>query len=553
MIAHSHPHAHTHTHNHTQPHAAAVPSPPSSRKLSPVCRGRPSIASQGTSNTSSDRSVPIARSSAKPLRAASGPQSTPDPSNDTHIIHTTRDTHATHATLSPGSSSVSIASTGSVSVLASNVGSATTQATDPATSDRSSLRSPSPTVPHSVSTRDLSDRRGDGALVRPSSSHKTACAKNDGTEPYMDSAFVADGIAAHHTDSQYESETETETESQQALGCCTNQASPSATVPRSTLVPQPKSHVVKIRDLSHVRGLVRAELLTGTPLEDTEHVRYDISGMPVEDVIEMAAALLTKITSTNDLHHDPTQRSTSYTDPSATLSSTSTSVLAFHGKNIPAITILSYLSRVHRYCPTTYEVFLSLLVYFDRMTERVNSKVVKSEKGKQLAERLAKPDISNHPTSHPASTESSHGYRADSYSSSSDSDIADDGENTVDTAKSSDDTTSARIKPSMTTFSAVANGPSTYFVVDSYNIHRLIIAGVTCASKFFSDVFYTNSRYAKVGGLPLAELNHLEVQFLLLNDFRLFIPAEDLEAYATMLVEFYAREVVLQRANIDGE
>jgi hypothetical protein len=35
-------------------------------------------------------------------------------------------------------------------------------------------------------------------------------------------------------------------------------------------------------------------------------------------------------------------------------------------------------------------------------------------------------------------------------------------------------------------------------VVDSFNIHRLVIAGVTCASKFFSDIFYTNSRYAKV-------------------------------------------------------
>ena len=39
---------------------------------------------------------------------------------------------------------------------------------------------------------------------------------------------------------------------------------------------------------------------------------------------------------------------------------------------------------------------------------------------------------------------------------------------------------------------------SHFFVVDSFNIHRLVIAGVTCASKFFSDIFYTNSRYAKV-------------------------------------------------------
>jgi len=88
---------------------------------------------------------------------------------------------------------------------------------------------------------------------------------------------------------------------------------------------------------------------------------------------------------------------------------------------------------------------------------------------------------------------------------------------------------------------------SHFFVVDSFNIHRLVIAGVTCASKFFSDVFYTNSRYAKVGGLPLAELNHLELQFLLLNDFRLSVPVEELEAYGTMLVEFYAREVIAQK------
>jgi hypothetical protein len=50
-----------------------------------------------------------------------------------------------------------------------------------------------------------------------------------------------------------------------------------------------------------------------------------------------------------------------------------------------------------------------------------------------------------------------------------------------------------------------------------------------------------------VGGLPLAELNHLELQFLLLNDFRLSVPVEELEAYGTMLVEFYAREVIAQR------
>lgn len=58
----------------------------------------------------------------------------------------------------------------------------------------------------------------------------------------------------------------------------------------------------------------------------------------------------------------------------------------------------------------------------------------------------------------------------------------------------------------------------------------------------------TTLKEVKVGGLPLAELNHLELQFLILNDFRLSVPVEELEAYGTMLVQFYAREAV---ANAD--
>ena len=58
---------------------------------------------------------------------------------------------------------------------------------------------------------------------------------------------------------------------------------------------------------------------------------------------------------------------------------------------------------------------------------------------------------------------------------------------------------------------------------------------------------------SQVGGLPLAELNNLELQFLLLNDFRLSVPVEELEAYGTMLVEFYARELVAQQQQLDQQ
>ncbi|EGW35243.1 uncharacterized protein SPAPADRAFT_58452, partial [Spathaspora passalidarum NRRL Y-27907] len=40
-------------------------------------------------------------------------------------------------------------------------------------------------------------------------------------------------------------------------------------------------------------------------------------------------------------------------------------VLAFHGTNVPGISLHAYLARVLKYCPVTNEVFLSLLVYFD--------------------------------------------------------------------------------------------------------------------------------------------------------------------------------------------
>lgn len=63
--------------------------------------------------------------------------------------------------------------------------------------------------------------------------------------------------------------------------------------------------------------------------------------------------------------------------------------------------------------------------------------------------------------------------------------------------------------------------------------------------------FFANE-YDQVGGLPLPELNHLELQFLLLNDFRLSVPVEEIEAYGTMLVEFYAREVVAQKLAADA-
>jgi len=160
----------------------------------------------------------------------------------------------------------------------------------------------------------------------------------------------------------------------------------------------------------------------------------DIHSYAPADLLRLLASLLTQIASTNDalastdpahtlsaFSHPISPENTAHTPLWCSLTSASrsslanpASTLAFHARNIPTIPLEAYLLRILRYCPTTNEVFLALLVYFDRMS------------------RLA----------HDATGRT--------------------------------------------------------FVIDSYNVHRLIIAGVTVASKFFSDVFYTNSRYAKV-------------------------------------------------------
>lgn len=308
---------------------------------------------------------------------------------------------------------------------------------------------------------------------------------------------------------------------------------------------------IKVRDLNHIQSFASEEVLTRSRHGSKLSLRarqdggqqYEISSMPVTDIIEMVAGLLTKITTTNDRQHEHLHRHIPPPDGTTSLSQQDTSVLAFHGKNVPSITILSYLSRIHKYCPTTYEVFLSLLVYFDRMTEMVNN-------GK-----FPKFDYSRQQNGKPRS--SSVGLTATERAEASMmADLVDSDDDAEATSPSIPQTLPSNADP---------YNLSHFFVVDSFNIHRLVIAGVTCASKFFSDVFYTNSRYAKVrslrltylflitplkksqvGGLPLVELNHLELQFLLLNDFRLCVPVEELEAYGTMLVEFYAREVMTQ-------
>jgi PHO85 cyclin-6/7 len=250
---------------------------------------------------------------------------------------------------------------------------------------------------------------------------------------------------------------------------------------------------IKVRDLSHIQSFASEEYLNrprlGRRMASTlseSGRQYEISAMPVTDIIEMVAGLLTKITTTNDRQNEHIRRPIPPPEDHANMHPQTSCVLAFHGKNVPSITILSYLSRIHKYCPTTYEVFLSLLVYFDRMTDTVNKSFLSSMQTmqRQAADSSAVTTASPAtPTPHSPMNIHAPIQRADV---------------TTPPASGSlppqDRRTQAQLPPGM----GAPGDLTQFFVVDSYNIHRLVIAAVTCASKFFSDVFYTNSRYAKV-------------------------------------------------------
>lgn len=266
---------------------------------------------------------------------------------------------------------------------------------------------------------------------------------------------------------------------------CNSLNSANSNLPRSSVasceVKVPCGDKIKVQSLAHIQTFAYGDSAFFREQhgrrykEYSSKLAYEISSMPITDVIEMVAGLLTKIVTTNDRQHPTRNRSSHASDGLVFSSDNTSSVSAFHGKNVPNITILSYLSRIHKYCPTTYEVFLSLLIYFDRMTEKFNKTSTKIDKKYDT--------YSVDPTSTFKNASHEAGLSNTAQESIMDGNDAHSTSQLINVGNSNNDH---------------ENSTSRLFVVDSYNIHRLIIAGVTCASKFFSDVFYTNSRYAKV-------------------------------------------------------
>ncbi|KAK8818083.1 cyclin-U4-1 [Blastocystis sp. ATCC 50177/Nand II] len=67
--------------------------------------------------------------------------------------------------------------------------------------------------------------------------------------------------------------------------------------------------------------------------------------------------------------------------------------------------------------------------------------------------------------------------------------------------------------------------------VNSLTVHRVLLTSVVIAAKTFDDDFYTNTHYARVGGIPPEELALLEMDFLFNIHFSLYVSCEDYQRY----------------------
>ena len=70
------------------------------------------------------------------------------------------------------------------------------------------------------------------------------------------------------------------------------------------------------------------------------------------------------------------------------------------------------------------------------------------------------------------------------------------------------------------------------FSVTSLTIHRFLVAAATVAAKGLSDSYYSNARYAFIGGVRVTELYVLELELLCRLDWKI-VPCPE------VLVDYY--------------
>ncbi|KAG0368799.1 hypothetical protein BGZ54_001114 [Gamsiella multidivaricata] len=257
---------------------------------------------------------------------------------------------------------------------------------------------------------------------------------------------------------------------------------------------------------------------------------YDIVNCPTSQTLLLVSSLINTILAVNDRLACP-------------------KITLFHSRAIPNISIEAYLSRILQYAPFQNEVLLIILLYFDRIgggckpTQVLTNAIPKSllRQASLTAEdinQLTAPKTENPRNEVRRRDEKSEFSRFSQEASSAEDEM----DNMDEEEPIADEI-----------YTSSSESPvGSKLIINSFNIHRLLITSILVASKFSSDVFYPNVRYARVGGLPLSELNQLELEFLFLSQFELNTTEPELQTYGNKLLMYHQRLNGTERASIDA-
>ncbi|KAF8864413.1 cyclin-domain-containing protein [Acephala macrosclerotiorum] len=91
------------------------------------------------------------------------------------------------------------------------------------------------------------------------------------------------------------------------------------------------------------------------------------------------------------------------------------------------------------------------------------------------------------------------------------------------------------------------------FTVTTLTVHRFLITAATVAAKGLSDSFWNNATYARVGGIRIAELGLLELEFLYRVDWKIVPNPEALVDYYEGLVERAEGYEIEETSSIDED
>jgi len=79
------------------------------------------------------------------------------------------------------------------------------------------------------------------------------------------------------------------------------------------------------------------------------------------------------------------------------------------------------------------------------------------------------------------------------------------------------------------------------FSVSSLTVHRLMITGIMIGAKFFDDRYFNNAFFGKVGGVTRGEMNLMEIEFLRMLNFDIFVDTDTFRTYNDRLMTVVQR------------